>query len=341
MIARVGVEDAGELVALATSEQLAELFDLDLWRSDRAGDDERFDAGRFVLWLEVMLEAGERFVAERLAELSPDLLTLALHRKVLVLSLADLAEELQAGDDDAELAEKALSDCLSEELDDYQLIWRGGEGWDTVLSALLALDSDHHSLVVDLLERCAALSRAQLEDGDGLASVLGAEETLEEDVAGEREERRAQRGYVAPSAAKAFLRLARAPEQETPFTERDALTRAYFRNLAPASLAPARATPVTGLLRGSRAVEEPLVIQELRALAERGPELFTQRSEELAYLVNVLLAAHEIDGRRLRPYEAVELALRTVSRGLAAVGREQLARCGCDGLFRLAWSRGL
>src|SRR5687767_2203844 len=75
LIARVGLEDAGELVALASTEQLAQIFDEDLWHSARPGEDERFDAARFLLWLEVMFEAGERFVAERLSELPQDLLT--------------------------------------------------------------------------------------------------------------------------------------------------------------------------------------------------------------------------------------------------------------------------
>lgn len=46
LIGHVGIEDAGELVALATTQQLAEVFDEELWRSDRPGEDDRFDADR-------------------------------------------------------------------------------------------------------------------------------------------------------------------------------------------------------------------------------------------------------------------------------------------------------
>ena len=35
VIQRVGLEDCGELLALATTEQLSAVFDLDLWRLDR------------------------------------------------------------------------------------------------------------------------------------------------------------------------------------------------------------------------------------------------------------------------------------------------------------------
>ncbi|MGE0868186.1 MAG: DUF6178 family protein, partial [Kofleriaceae bacterium] len=63
VIDHIGLEDASELIALATTDQLEQVFDEDLWRSSRPGRDEQFDAARFVLWLEVMLEAGETFTA--------------------------------------------------------------------------------------------------------------------------------------------------------------------------------------------------------------------------------------------------------------------------------------
>ena len=59
LIDRIGLEDAGELVALATTAQLERVFDDDLWRADRAGGDETFRPERFALWLRVMLEAGD------------------------------------------------------------------------------------------------------------------------------------------------------------------------------------------------------------------------------------------------------------------------------------------
>src|ERR1700733_13747011 len=73
LIDRVGLEDAGELVALTTVDQLRRVFDEDVWRSERPGDDQRFDPARFTLWLEVMLEAGDRVAADKLVELPEDL----------------------------------------------------------------------------------------------------------------------------------------------------------------------------------------------------------------------------------------------------------------------------
>ena len=58
IIQKCGLEDCGEIVALATPEQLARIFDLDLWRAAKAGLDEQFDADRFGVWLEVLVETG-------------------------------------------------------------------------------------------------------------------------------------------------------------------------------------------------------------------------------------------------------------------------------------------
>jgi hypothetical protein len=67
VIQTCGLEDCGEIVALATPEQLASIFDLDLWRAARAGRDEQFDADRFGVWLEVLVENGAAAAAQKVA----------------------------------------------------------------------------------------------------------------------------------------------------------------------------------------------------------------------------------------------------------------------------------
>ena len=69
LIDRIGLEDAGELVALASTAQLERVFDDDLWRADRPGGDETFRPERFALWLRVMFEAGDEALVQRLCEL--------------------------------------------------------------------------------------------------------------------------------------------------------------------------------------------------------------------------------------------------------------------------------
>src|SRR5687767_1223446 len=73
VIQTCGLEDCGELVALATPGQLAAVFDLDLWRSAQSGLDEQFDADRFGLWLEVLMESGATVAAQKLAAVDVDL----------------------------------------------------------------------------------------------------------------------------------------------------------------------------------------------------------------------------------------------------------------------------
>jgi hypothetical protein len=55
LIDRIGLEDAGELVAMASTAQLERMFDDDLWKAARPGEDETFRPERFALWLNVML----------------------------------------------------------------------------------------------------------------------------------------------------------------------------------------------------------------------------------------------------------------------------------------------
>src|SRR3954463_12169804 len=59
LIDRIGLEDAGELAAPATTAQLERICDDDLGRAERAGGDETFRPERFALWLRVMAEAGD------------------------------------------------------------------------------------------------------------------------------------------------------------------------------------------------------------------------------------------------------------------------------------------
>lgn len=389
VIDAVGLVDAAEIIAFATPEQLAGVFDEDLWRSEHAGADERFDSDRFLVWLEVMMEAGESFVAERLATLPEDLVALALHQHLLVLDVDELFVEMRGVDEqEGNATEKALSNCLSEEIDRYQLVARRHDGWDALWATVLALDRDHHDVLARILERLCAMTAEQIDREGGLHGVLTSEEMLEADVAGDREDRRAELGYVAPADARAFLKLARQPMTELP-REHDPVTRAYFRGLAkspkgsPRARGPrqtldpdirneggaraeartersglgrllleagvvtsrAEATRQLGSGAADRTLGEPLLVRAMRALAEVDATAFATRSEEIAYLANVLVAGASIEGRRYRPAEAVQKAIDVCSQGLELASKnvdpvETLRKHPALGLFRLVWSSG-
>ena len=356
VIDAVGLEDAAELVALATTQQLEAVFDADLWRPEQGNWEERFNPARFALWLHAFSEAGEDAVVRRLTELPLDLVILAVNRLILVIDIDSLAVEMSNSDDDLDQVEKALDSCLFEEWEEFRLIARDHSVWDEICAALLALDRDHHELLRRILERCAAMSSEWIDDNGGLYEVLSSDEMLEGDVRADRDDRRSQQGYVAPADARAFVELARTGAGD-PAT-RDAITNAYFRELARSSAKvsvhrqPPTAKPaanVAGLLKllgeanvvepehatrlleqptrrsASRAIEEPgTVIDQsqrlldcaLARLRKTDPNLYNERMEELSYLANVMIAAPQNQRRRLRPVEALESVLRITNRGL-------------------------
>ena len=355
LIDRVGLEDAGELVAVATSAQLERVLDQDVWRAEAPGQDEHFAPERFALWLSVMLEAGEDEVARRLSELPADLLTLAVHRLVRVASAYDPASGADRGDDEDEGA-------ACEAWEEFTLTARDRDNWDVVWTCLLALDREHHDLLRLLLGRCCALD-AEAVERDGLHDVLTSGEMLANDVAAERDDRRSGGGYVSAADARSFLELARRGGDTR---TRDPITRAYFRALedthgpapassagqrppteraAPGRLAAARsdlpalidvlrtaevlsspAAPAVAALP-SDAAEQPrpptLLDAAMSDLGATRPLVFAARVEELGYLANVLIAAGSHAGRALGPVEALEAAIAICNVGFEdAVGAE-------------------
>jgi hypothetical protein len=376
LIDRVGLEDAGELVALATVDQLRRVFDEDVWRSARPGEEERFDAPRFTLWLEVMLEAGERFAADKLAELSEDELALALHDQILVLSLDELALLIAEGEGHVPL-EKIVEDRPYLDFGDYRVVARRDEGWDPILAVLNAFDEWHSNTLQRLLERLCRVSSEYIYGQGGLWEVLTAGEMLESDAAADREERRARSGFVAAASARGFLAQARTDDVATLLRapSRDPISRAFFRyyEAAPVTVAvEADAPEPAGLqeLLGEAADDAPvrrllpsgrdeapaaqrLFARVLGELAARDPHRHEERIRELAYLANVLVAGVGVRGTRLRPLDAAEAALATCNLGLErAVANsndgqarapsksravEHLERLSCDVLFRVGW----
>lgn len=357
LILRVGLEDAGELVALASLEQLREVFDEDLWRSPRPGQDEAFDAERFCTWLEVLLEGGDAAVADRLAELSEDFLVLAFSRLLRALDPAEVAASL-ADDDEAGLLDKALEAGGCEELADHLVVPRVENGWQAVWTALVALDERHSARLREVLHRCWLATREEAEAAGGLYDVLAGEERLLEDARAERDERRAARGYVSPADARAFLALAR---RVPAAPERDPITRAYFRDLRPVPAAHGSAGGRAGAPRPLRRLlaeagvegdgappppEASLFRDAVARLAASDPAAHQRVVEELAYLANVLVAGDA--SRAWQPVEAAERVLELCDAGLRALrGREQgacepaeeqVARWGAVGLFRTAWA---
>jgi hypothetical protein len=358
LIQHVGLEDAGELIALVSHEQLEQVLDQDLWRAASLSGDEHFDPKRFATWLAVMLNVGEDFTVRRLCALPRDLLTLAVHRLVFVIDMDALMS-----DPPDEATEKALDSALHEEWEEFGLIARDSDGWDSLWQVLVALDQEHHELLRSLLERCAGLDAEIVEDHGGLFEALRTTDVLDDDVAEERMVRRAALGYVTPADARSFLALAAKP---APSRERDPMTKAYFRGLQREEHSTADVSALIALLQQLGVQEERTRVAKLpagagdatgsmRALFEAAMEelrdthvaVFDERREELSYLTNVLLAG--TSERELRPIEALDLVLDHCSRGLQrevesrpslAAAKRVLLRVPADVLFRIGYAPG-
>ncbi len=335
LIDHVGLEDAGELVALATLPQLERIFDDDLWRAEQPGIGERFDAQRFALWLGAMLEAGETYCAKRLSELPRDLVTLAVHRLVLVLDIEALAMQASESSEDFEPVEKALEDSLCDEWDEFRLIARDPRAWDTVLAALLTLDRDHSDELREILERCAFMSSQYIEEHGGLYAVLTAEESLEDDVAGERQDRRAASGFVSPADARAFLAgIAVASESELHADARDPMTRAYFRELGPevqvAQAASSRAKhtsdPAQPQALATQAAHRELMrlLQSAQVLPKAAPHSAARLGHGGSRHVTVLNAGSS-DERPSLALERALVELAASARDIAELRKEELS----------------
>jgi hypothetical protein len=223
LVRHCGLEECGEIVALATTDQLTRLFDADLWTSAPGGGEERFDEDRFVVWLEVLSEVGTAVAARKVAEMDFDFVSAAVSRYVLVLDadatmeaqgtieeIEDMADVLGEGTR-AALLEQFLDDRLSYDLGGYRLIARKVGAWDAVVSLLIEMEHGHPASFERLMRRCARLATEHIVDNGSLYEVLTADEQLLADAAADREQRREREGYVAPAEAAAFLMEARRP----------------------------------------------------------------------------------------------------------------------------------
>lgn len=376
LVAHVGLEDAGELLCLASAEQLKGLLDLDLWRNARPGAEEKFDSERFTVWLEVLLDMGVAFAAEKVAEMDEDFLSLALTPHILVLDLDELSTHFNMSENrrQDEYLEKALEGGLSHEFDAFRVISRNVRSWDSVLNLLAELSERHSDLLQRLLARACRISAEYIDDQGGLYEVLTAEEQVESDVAFAREQRREAAGYVSPLTAASFFDLVRVtPLNELRASARlDPVSRSYFRVfdierapppqtggralqaalqdvpafrrlLTEAGLGQAAASPRVLTLQARNALPRhgalPAVIAGQR---ENKPEAYARSLNELNYLANALVAGAAHEGRTFLPAEAADAVMAVAALGLedlvqGKIDEPTVAREGLIKPFRIGW----
>ena len=159
IIQRCGLEDCGEILALATQEQLARVFDLDLWRASQPGLDERFDADRFGVWVEGMVDNGAGLAAEKLAGMEVDLVITALSKHTFVHDRAAVSSYETLDGEHMEPV-RAGDDRLALDVGGYVLVARRADSWEAIVEVLVTLATEYPSYFHQVMKGCRALSNS-------------------------------------------------------------------------------------------------------------------------------------------------------------------------------------
>lgn len=338
-----GLEDAAPLLAHATPQQLAQVFDLDLWQAGASGRGDRFDATRFGTWIEVLVEQGVDQALAFLRKLEPTFAAVALSQHIAV-----------AGRQVAN-ARGLLATGESIEIAGVTLIARHDRSFDAIVALLAELAVVDQARFRDLMVACRHLSYEHLEEASGFDNLLTRREQALEDLAFARAQRREAAGHVSRAEATAFLVEARRVNRRSAAPSDEFLSRSYFRDqLLEAASTQAGASdadaspsapfapsedvradvallvaalagsvvplgPVRGLLPESAApsaVPCPVLADFLQAQHEAGPASHARVLQELSFLANVLLEGGVIHDRRFTEAEAFEASQAVCNLGL-------------------------
>ena len=348
-----GLDACGELVAAATPAQLKSVLDLDLWRSNQPGRDERFDEARFGEWIEFLVDSGGSAAARTVAAIDEPLVIAGLARYVRVFDHAAFAPAVSSDDEPFDVAVTPAGD-LACEVGGYLVRARRADAWDAIVTLLLALDTDHRDYFHAVMRGCRRLSNSAPEI-DGLDDLLDDPAQLLHDVELEREHRRTQRGYLTPADARAFLQMAKQaadtsgrmrrrstrsspPTSGRPTTrKRHPPTAARNRQSPPsthrrAPQSPTRSTPSSicwlrlawcqggprALLGGTTSQPPRLTLVQrlMEHVRDTDDTAHLARSREMAFLANTLMAGCSVQARPFTAQEASDAAIGICNLGL-------------------------
>jgi hypothetical protein len=308
VIQHSGLEACREIITLATPEQLTRVFDLDLWRADRPGLDEQFDAERFGEWLEVMLEAGADVVARILADMDTDLVIAGIAQHVRVFDGVVAATFTSL---DGELVSTVLpvDTDLRYDLGGYVIVARRTESWPAIVDVLNALETTDRDTFDRVMRGCVNLSNSRPEI-DGLDDLLTTGDQAMFDLAVDREQRRDAQGYVTAAEARAFLQDAR---------------RVDLGPVASFSESLRSAGPLSSIHAYMQSLPDD--------------EAYSARSGELAFLANTLMAGCSVQSRPFTAEEATNAALAVCNLGLENWPVNPPAReRDLVGIFKIGWT---
>jgi hypothetical protein len=359
MVTHYGLHDCGELLALATPEQLSAVFDLDLWRAAHAGGDEQFDTARFCEWLETLVDVGSEIAAAKLASLDVTLVVAGLLPNIKVFDPAVLSPDDERG--------------IHAEIGGYVVVARRTDWWDAIVDLLIALAEQHRDSFQRVMRTCRRLTNSGWER-DGLDNLLLDRQQAGFDLSVNREQRRDRQGFLAPEQARAFLDVARTRALAADSSRADPLFVAYQRSLVttndaerrPAAVSAGAADQPADLTSATADVLDALrsdgvLVDAPRALLLSGPagpspinpaftrylqlfvdtdERWNSRIEELGFLSNALMAGCSVQGRSFTRREAGDAVAATCNLGLDFWPMDWTAAETHDliTIFRAGWS---
>lgn len=328
-----GLDAAVEVFTSATPAQLTALADLDLWRSSQPGDRETFDADRFGEWLETLAAIDESTAARIVASLDTDVVVAGLSLYVRVFD-PGIFEPHETSDDEARdrhrlMHSETSRDIVECEVGGYVVRSRRTDAWDAVVGLLATLDAEYQDVFHAVMQGCRRLSNSRPEI-DGLDDLLILPEQHLHELSHGRDDRRASRGYVTSADARAFLqaaRLATSGGDAAASIGTRQIAGEYFRAARDATDGAAEILPDAidglerprGLLQSRDDVDTdrvPLLRRLMTFVEEHDAAAYQDRSRDLAFLVNALVAGGTVQSRAFTLREAADAAAAVCNLGL-------------------------
>jgi uncharacterized protein DUF6178 len=376
VIAYWGLQDCGELLALVTPEQLSAVFDLDLWRANRAGADEQFDPERFCEWLEVLVETGPATAAERLSKMDAALVVAGLSPSISVFDPAVFSPHVEPSGADV-ISNAGREPGVHAEIGGYIVVARRTDAWDAIVDVLHTLEEHEPGTFHRVMRGCRSLSHSGREI-DGLDDLLPEAEQARFDLSVSREERRDRQGFLPAEQARAFLHSARqsALDGDPP---RDQLVFTAYRRSAAAMSDPDIRSAAESVepqdndpsvpADGASAVNTVMEVLRTagvladtpRALLPAGQDepssvngalnrylrrrsdsdaVRLSQDQELAFLANALVGGCSVQGRPFTRREAIDAVFATCNLGLVSWPQQWLASSTHNliTVFQVGWT---
>jgi hypothetical protein len=347
---RIGIYDAAALMTMVPADTLLRALDESIWKSPQPGAPERVDPAELIEWLDTWHDIGERFLLDRIAAMSDDYLVLLLSRIVQVNS-ENLHPECDAVVD--AFVEKGLADC--QRFGPFEVQAVSDEHNDTVQTTLNALWIDCPDRMLRLLNRLSITpdtyefqrgwmttaldveyERRSFREAHGYVSGDDARAFLSYALSVTPQHILTMTGYDAHTA-RHLTAVGNASAATNPIHAEHDLNRAtdtepdssgelvispsldqdlpaLLALLQNAELLDSSAAPL--LLTSENKSEEAQLVTQLRLLAGCDVDAFQQRTKELAYLANTLLAAVGVNGSALSDLQAKDAALAICCLGL-------------------------